>query len=117
MDGLATIKMNKAASEGADLKASITSTERVINIEVQQFDSGKNWKTKTIPAWAKRHDLCTFIVFTEPTLERVRRKIASTAEYAFFKKPDVMLFAESQMAEIVALVGMLVMRDQPESAW
>lgn len=109
ISGLVSIRTNKGSQSGADISVMIESTGRKINIEVQQFDSGGPWKTKTIPSWSKRHDLATLVVFTEPTLERIRDKTLKTKAYAFFSRNDVFLFSESQLPEIVSLVITLVM--------
>ena len=78
--------------------------KRRINIEVQQDVSGKNWPN-TVKTWSKRHDLYTFIVLTEPFVERLRSTIV---KYPFFKRENVFLISEAQLSELVATIAALV---------
>jgi hypothetical protein len=109
ISGLVSIRTSKGSQRGPDIVITISSTGRKINIEVQQFDSGGPWKPKTIPSWSERHDLATLVVFTEPTLERIRNKVPETKAYAFLSRDGVFLFSVSQLPDIVSLVMTLVM--------
>jgi hypothetical protein len=60
---------------------------------------------------AKRHEWVSIIVFTEPTIERARKIIPTTKAYSFFTLPDVYLFSDNQLAELVAFIGTLVLYD------
>jgi hypothetical protein len=110
--GLADIETSKQAQRGADIRVQSKATRRTINIEIQQFDSGAGWKATTIPSWIARHDLATIIVFTEPTIERVRNKFSEIPEYEFFQRENVFLFSDTQLHELVAFVGSLVLQEK-----
>lgn len=106
---LTEINVSKKQKRGSDIEIVIKKNKRKINIEVQQFDSGAGWKTKTIPSWENRHDLFTFIIFTEPTIERIVKLIPQHQEYNFFRRDDVFLFSETQIQEIVSFIGTIVL--------
>src|SRR5690242_2392823 len=68
---LVSIEVHKQSQKGADIEIKVNKTGHIINIEMQQDVSGSKWP-KTVAGWAKRHDLLTFIVSTEPFVERLR---------------------------------------------
>lgn len=107
--GSVTIEVSKDNIQGADIRVATGGVCKVINIEVQQFDSGGPWKTKTLPSWKRRHSYATIVVFTEPTLERVLSNIGKVKEYNFFNQKDVYLFADTQLAELISFIGTLVL--------
>ncbi len=103
------IKVSKGQKAGPDIQLTIKNSNRRINIEVQQFDSGAPWKKRTIPAWKDRHEFSTFVVFPEPAVERVISRIERIDEYDFFKQENVYLFSDAQLSELVSVIGSLVL--------
>jgi hypothetical protein len=104
----AEVETRRGSQQGPDIKIITKINKKEINIEVQQFDSGAPWKTQTIPTWRDRHKLYTLIVFPEPVLERVLGQLDSTPGYAFFKRNDVFLFSDTQISDLVAFVGAVI---------
>jgi hypothetical protein len=84
---LVDVVSHRGSSQGSDIIITSRVSGNRLNIEVQQFDSGAGWKQQTIPSWAARHGANTFVIFSEPTLERVLRLIPSTPEYGFSVYP------------------------------
>lgn len=105
-----SVKVNKQSSRGSDVEILINEQNRMINVEVQQFDSGAPWKSKTLPSWRQRHSFVTIIIFPEPVLERVLSKMDSVKEYAFFNEKNVFLFPDSQISEAISMIGFLVLK-------
>jgi hypothetical protein len=104
-----TVKVNKGSRAGSDIEIISKKTGRRINIEIQQFDSGSPWTTKTIPSWEARHDLYTFIVFTEPATERVVKLSETKEAYSFFNRDDVFILSEAQIGELVSTIAFLTL--------
>ena len=104
-----TVEINMQSSRGSDIEIFINNKNKRINVEVQQFDSGAPWKSKTLPSWKRRHSYVTIIIFPEPVLERVLSKIDSVEEYAFFNDGNVFLFPDSQIPEVISTIGFLVL--------
>ena len=104
------IDVHKGTVHGSDV--SITRDGRCINIEVVQDPSGNGWPG-TIGRWSARHDLATFVVFTQPFHERVLETLDEHPDkhphYEFFKRPNVFLMSDVQLPELAALIGSLVM--------
>jgi hypothetical protein len=103
------VEVNKGKSRGADILVRVPKKKRRVNVEIQQFDSGKSWKEQTIPTWKARHKGYTLVVFSEPALERVMSKLDVIPEYSFFKQSGVHLFSDRQLSELVAFLGTLVL--------
>jgi len=75
------VKVHKKQKKGGDIEITIKNGKQRINIEVQQDVSGTNWPN-TVDTWSKRHGLYTFVVLTEPFVERLRSTIR---KYPFFE--------------------------------
>jgi hypothetical protein len=104
LNALIQVEVHKRQQQGGDIEVTMKRGKRRINIEVQQDVSGKNWPN-TVKTWSKRHDLYTFIVLTEPFVERLRSTIV---KYPFFKRENVFLISEAQLSELVATIAALV---------
>jgi hypothetical protein len=103
------IKVSRGARTGPDIQLITKKEKKKINLEIQQFDSGRPWRTQIIPSWKERHEFLTLIVFPEPVLERVISKIDAIQEYEFFKQEDVLLFSDAQISELVSFIGSIVL--------
>jgi hypothetical protein len=106
---LVSVTANRGSARGSDIIVASNASGNRLNIEIQQFDSGAGWRTKTIPSWVARHGAYTFVVFAEPTLERVLNLIPTIPEYSFFAQPNVCLFSDTQISEMVSAIAAIVL--------
>jgi len=104
-------KIHTGSQRGPDVEIILKKSPKRINIEIQRFNSGTSWKSKTIPSWKARLKFLTFVVFPESTIEHVISKIEEIPEYDFFKEEGVFLIPESQISEMVSIIGLLAILD------
>ena len=102
------IELSIASQPGPDIRIITKKENKIINIEVQQFDSGGSWRTTTISSWRARHDLFTLVVFPESVLERVLSNIGEDQAYNFFTQDDVFLFSDTRISELVSFIGAVI---------